>query len=239
MNNTQRILLVIYIPITVLILILDNIYPKEDIVLYLKYTIMITLFLSAITMQKKFREQKIMALSLFFLVVADFFLVFVNTIDNLKLNFSEFGVTGFLFAYICLIIAYQKNFKVGKEEIIIAILIGIIFLYVVISLQPYVKGLMLIGTLIFWSVLCYMTWTSICTIFRRYFNLKSAWLIAISSSLMFICDIGVAFSRFHPLYSKIYVPWLSNVIWATYIPGWTLLVVIISEKNLISMTNAQ
>jgi len=239
MNNTQRILLVIYIPITVLILILDNIYPKEDIVLYLKYTIMITLFLSAITMQKKFREQKIMALSLFFLVVADFFLVFVNTIDNLKLNFSEFGVTGFLFAYICLIIAYQKNFKVGKEEIIIAILIGIVFLYVVISLQPYVKGLMLIGTLIFWSVLCYMTWTSICTIFRRYFNLKSAWLIAISSSLMFICDIGVAFSRFHPLYSKIYVPWLSNVIWATYIPGWTLLVVIISEKNLISMTNAQ
>lgn len=154
MNNTQRILLVIYIPITVLILILDNIYPKEDIVLYLKYTIMITLFLSAITMQKKFCEQKIMALSLFFLVVADFFLVFVNTIDNLKLNFSEFGVTGFLFAYICLIIAYQKNFKVGKEEIIIATLIGIIFLYVVISLQPYVKGLMLIGTLIFWSVLC-------------------------------------------------------------------------------------
>ena len=239
MNNTQRILLVIYIPITVLILILDNIYPKEDIVLYLKYTIMITLFLSTITMKKKFREQKIMALSLFFLVVADFFLVFINTIDNLKLNFSEFGVTGFLFAYICLIVAYQKNFKVGKEEIIIAILIGIIFLYVVISLQPYVKGLMLIGTLIFWSVLCYMTWTSICTIFRRYFNLKSAWLIAISSSLMFICDIGVAFSRFHPLYSKLYVPWLSNVIWATYIPGWTLLVVIISEKNLISMTNAQ
>ncbi|AWK51891.1 hypothetical protein DIC82_13065 [Clostridium beijerinckii] len=239
MNNTQRILLVIYIPITVLILILDNIYPKEDIVFYLKYTIMITLFLSAITMQKKFYEQKTMDLSLFFLVVADFFLVFINTIDNLKLNFSEFGVIGFLFAYICLIVAYQKNFKVGKEEIIIAILIGIIFLYVVISLQPYVKGLMLIGTLIFWSVLCYMTWTSICTIFRRYFNLKSAWLIAISSSLMFICDIGVAFSRFHPLYSKIYVPWLSNVIWATYIPGWTLLVVIISEKNLISITNAQ
>ena len=239
MNNTQRILLVIYLPITLLILILDNIYPKEDIVLYLKYTIMITLFLSATTMQKKFREQKVMALSLFFLVVADFFLVFINTIDNFKLNFSEFGVTGFLFAYICLIVAYQKNFKVGKDEVIIAILIGIIFLYVVISLQPYVKGLMLIGTLIFWSVLCYMTWTSICTIFRRYFNLKSAWLIAISSSLMFICDIGVAFSRFHPLYSKIYVPWLSNVIWATYIPGWTLLVVIISEKNLISMTNAQ
>ena len=233
MNNTQRILLVIYLPMTLLILILDNIYPKEDMVLYLKYTIMITLFLSAITMQKKFREQKIMALSFFFLVVADFFLVFINTIDNLKLNFSAFGVAGFLFAYLCLIVTYQKNFKVGKEEIIIAIPIGIIFLYAVISLQPYVKGLMFIGALIFLSVLCYMTWTSICTIFRGYFNPKSAWLIAISGSLMFICDIGVAFSRFHPIYSKMYVPWLTNIIWTTYIPGWTLLVVIICEKNLI------
>ena len=233
MNDTQRILLVIYLPITLLILILDNIYPKEDMVLYLKYTIMITLFLSAITMQKKFCEQKIMALSFFFLVVADFFLVFINTIDNLKLNFSALGVIGFLFAYICLIVAYQKNFKVGKEEIIVAIPIGIIFIYVFISLQPYVKGLMFIGTLIFLIVLCYMAWTSICTIFRGYFTQKSALLIAISGILMFICDIGVAFSRFHSIYSKIYVPWLTNIIWTTYIPGWTLLVVVICEKKLI------
>ncbi|BCZ46807.1 hypothetical protein psyc5s11_28740 [Clostridium gelidum] len=233
MNNTQRILLVIYLPITLLILILDNIYPKENMVLYLKYTIMITLFLSAITMQKKIREQKIMALSFFFLVVADFFLVFINTIDNLKLNFSALGVIGFLFAYICLIVAYQKNFKVGKEEIIVAIPIGIIFIYVFISLQPYVKGGMFIGALIFLIVLCYMTWTSICTIFRGYFTKKSALLIAISGILMFICDIGVAFSRFHSIYSKMYVPWLANIIWTTYIPGWTLLVVVICEKNLI------
>ena len=61
MNKTQRILLVIYIPITLLILILHNICPKENIVLYLKYTIMISLFLSAIIMKKKFHEQKIMA----------------------------------------------------------------------------------------------------------------------------------------------------------------------------------
>lgn len=233
MNNTQRILLVIYIPITLLILILDNIYPKEDIVLYLKYTIMITLFLSAITMQKKIREQKIMAMSFFFLVAADFFLVFINTIDNLKLNFSALGAVGFLFAYICLIVAYQKNFKVEKEEIIVSIPIVIIFIYVFISLQPYVNGLMFIGALIFLSVLCYMTWTSICTIFRKHFNSKPAWFIAISGCLMFICDIGVAFSRFHPIYSKMYVPWLTNIIWTTYIPGWTLLVVVICEENLI------
>ena len=233
MNKAQRILLGTYIPITLLILILHNICPKENMVFYFKYIIMISLFLAAIIIHKQFYEQKIMALSFLFLVVADFFLVFVSTIDNWKIDFSPFGAAGFLFAYLCLIAAYQKNFKVGKEEILTALPILIIFMYVVMFLQPYVKGFMLLGTLIFGLVLCYMTWTSICTIFRRYFKPKSTLLIAISGSFMFICDIGVAFSRFHPLYSKIYVPWLANIIWATYIPGWTLLAVIISEKNLL------
>ena len=66
MGNTQRILIAIYFPITLLIVILDNIYPEENMVLYLKYATMITLFLSAVTIKKKFYEQKLMALSLFF-----------------------------------------------------------------------------------------------------------------------------------------------------------------------------
>ena len=64
MNNMQRILFVIYLPITFLILIFDHIYPIEDMVQYLKYTIMITLFLSSIIIKKKFYVQKIMALSI-------------------------------------------------------------------------------------------------------------------------------------------------------------------------------
>ena len=63
-------------------------------------------------------SKKLWHLSFLFLVVADFFLVFANTIDNWKIDFSPFGAAGFLFAYLCLIVAYQKNFKVGKEEIL-------------------------------------------------------------------------------------------------------------------------
>jgi hypothetical protein len=233
MNNTQRILLVIYSTLTVSIILVHNICPKENVGFYLKYIIMISLFLSAIIMRKKFSEQKLMALSLFFLVVADFFLVFISTIDKMKIDLSPIGAAGFLFAYLCLISAYQKNFKVGKQEIITAAAILIICIYVFISLQQYVKGIILIGALIFWLVLCYMTWTSICTIFRKYFNKKISWIIAISGVLMFICDMGVAFSRFHPLYSNSYVPWLANLIWVTYISGWTLLAVIISEEELL------
>lgn len=232
MNNTQRILLAIYLPITVLVLIFDHLYPGEDMVQYLKYTTMITLFLSVIILKKKFHEQKIMAAAFFFLVIADFFLVFSTTLDNPKINLAPFGIGGFLFAYLCLIVAYQKNFKVGLAEIIAAISVLITFLYVFVSLLPYVHGPMLIGTLIFGIVLCYMTWSAICTVFRNYYYPKAALLIALSGILMFICDMGVAFSLFHPLYSGDPVPWLKNIIWGAYIPGWTLLAVIISEENL-------
>lgn len=199
---------------------------------YFKYTVIITLFLSVIIMRKNFYEQKIMAAAFFFVAAADFFLVFSTTLDNLKIELVPFGIEGFFFAYLVLIVAYQKNFKIGKADITAAIPVVSIFLYVFVSLQPYVDGPVLIGALIFGIVLCYMTWSAICTVFRRYYNPKIAFLIAFSGILMFVSDMGVAFSQFHPLYSGIYVPWLKNVIWATYIPGWTLLAVIISEKNL-------
>jgi hypothetical protein len=233
MNNTQKVLLSIYLPITFLILVLDNVFPGIDIVWYLKYTIIITLFLSALTIRKKFREQNIMALSLFFVVAADFFLVYSLTLKNLKINLIPFGIIGFLLAYLCLIVAYQKNFRVGKKEIITAVFIIVIFLLVILHLIPHIKGVMLIETLIFWFVLCYMTWTSICTIFRKYYNAKIARLIALSSILMFICDIGVAYGLFYPVYSEFLITLVKNIVWAAYILGWTFLTIIISEENLL------
>ena len=232
MNNTQRSLLAIFIPMTILILIFDNIFPRENMVNYVRYSIMITLFIVAISIKKKFHEQKLMALSFFFVVIADFFLVFSNTIDKIKMNVTPFGIVGFMFAYICLIVAYQKNFgRARKAEIISAIFIIIISIIVGIPLFDYIKGPIKIGAIIFELVLCYMAWTSICTIFRKYFNRKIATIIAVSGVLMFICDVGVAYSIFHPYYSRVYLPLLKNIIWVAYIIGWTLLDVVISEDK--------
>jgi hypothetical protein len=234
MRNTQRILIAIYFPITVLIFILDNFYPKENMILYLKYTTMITLFLSAITIKKKFFEQKLMALSFFFLVIADFFLVFAGTIENLKINLDPFGIIGFLCAYICLIIAYNKNFRLRRSEILAGVPFSIIFIAVFGLLMPYIYNpVMKVGTLIFGIVLTYMAWTSVCTIFRNYFTKKISWIITASGCLMFICDVGVAFSKFYPIFVMKHTPWLTNIIWIAYVPGWTLLAVLICEENLI------
>lgn len=78
-----------------------------------------------------------------------------------------------------------------------------------------------------------MTWTSVCTIFRNYFTKKASWIIAVSGSLMFICDVSVAFSIFYPPFVMQHTPWLTNIIWIEYIPGWTLLAVLICEKDLL------
>lgn len=232
MNNTQKVLLSIYIPITFLILILDDIFTGENIVLYLKYTVVITLFLCAITMKKRFKEQKIMTVSLFFIVIADFFLVFSNTLTYLNINLVPFGIAGFFFAYLCLIAAYQKNFSFKKSESIAAMLIIFIYIFVFIILKPYVKGVMFIGTAVFLFTLCYMTWTSICTIFRKYYSPKVSKIIAVSGVFMLICDIGVGFGLFYPVHSNLIFIMLKNIVWAVYIPAWALLDVIIAEENL-------
>ena len=234
MNNTQRSLLAIFIPMTILIIIFDNIFPRENMVNYIRYAIIIALFIVSISIKKKFHEQMLMALSFFFVVIADFFLVFSNTIDKIKMDLTSFGIAGFICAYICLIVAYQKNFgRAKKAEIISAIPIVIIFIMVGMPLFNNINGVMKIGAIFFGLVLCYMTWTSICTIFRKYYNRKIAIIIAISGMLMFICDVGVAYSLFHPYYSKVYIPLFKNVIWIAYIIGWTLLNIVISEEKVL------
>lgn len=224
--------LVVYLSMTAVILVLDHICPGADGVAAFKYAVMVSLFLSVLFTKKRFPEQRLMTLALFFAVVADFFLVFSTTL-HLQRDLTPLGIAGFFAAYLCLIAAYQKNFKVGRGEILSAVPIAAVFLYAFFSLQAYVKGPVLIGLAVFGMVLCYMAWTSVCTVFRNYFHPKSARLIALSGILMFICDLGVAYSLFHPAFAGGFDPWLKNIIWGAYIPGWTLLRVLIAEEKLL------
>jgi len=230
MNNAQRILLAIYLPLTFLILTFDNLYPVSDAVSYLKFTTMFTLFLSVTIVRKNTREQKLMTRAYFFLVIADFFMVFLTTFDDLNLYLEGLGGVGFLLAYLCLIPVLQKNFKLGKAEIITAIPIAIIFLGIFLLLQPYLGLLFSIGIFIFTAVLCYMAWAAICAIFRNYYTHKTACLIAIAAILMLVCDMFVVISIFYPPYPS-FLPWSENIIWGSYVPGWTLLAVVINEEN--------
>lgn len=195
---------------------------------------MITLFLSSLVTVKKYREQKIMAAAFIFLVIGDFFLVFLNTFHYSKMSIAPYGITGFFLAYLCLIAAYQKNFKMGRAEILTAIPLVLVFLCINLILHQYLQGFMFIGLVVFGAALFFMTWTAICTLFRQYFTYKAAWIIAISASLMLICDLGIVISTLNYIQTGTVLPWLENIVWAAYIPGWTLLAVLINEDILIT-----
>jgi hypothetical protein len=232
MNNSQRTLLSMYMPITMLILTFDWIYPKAEMIEYIRYIAIIALAMATGAVKKKSLEQKIMAFSFLFVVIADYFLVFSTTIDGINRNLAPFGIVAFTLAYICLIISYHKNFKIGKPEIITSIPIIIISSAVYITLLEFMSRGIAIIAFIFGIVLSFMTWTAINTISRKYYRKKIAGVIALSGIMMYICDIGVAFRLFHPYFSAVYVPIYVNIVWGAYALGWTLLAVVINEEKL-------
>ncbi|MDH7478878.1 MAG: hypothetical protein QHH02_02590 [Syntrophomonadaceae bacterium] len=105
---------------------------------------------------------------------------------------------------------------------------------VAVRLIPYASGLILAGGCLFCLVLCYLAWTAISTIFRGYFSSRASILIALSGLLMLSSDLGMAVAGLAPGFAGQFVPGLKNLIWATYIPAWTLVVVVIAETRLLS-----
>lgn len=232
MNNTQRTIIAIYLPLTILIIIFHIFYQQQDVVLYLKYMTMFTMLLTAVFVKKKFREQKIIAVAFFFVIISDFFFVFSLTLDNFAINRDLFGMLGFLLAYVCLILAFSRNFKIGKIEIIIAVPIVAAFLFVFLSLKQYIKGPMFIAAIVFGIILFFMTWSAVSSMFRGYFSRKAARIIALVGLLLLISDLGgVAYNMFDPNFSD-FVLWNKNLIWGTYVPSWALMLFIICEENL-------
>ncbi|MDD4801957.1 MAG: lysoplasmalogenase family protein [Syntrophomonas sp.] len=228
MNNAQRILLATYLPFTLLILILSYFYYQSDIIASIKVVIVSALSLSAISMKKSCREQKIVALAFIFMAAGNFyFLVAINIGNCLPVSLIV-GTACFLLAYLCLIAAFHKNARWGKMEYLVAILIFVIFLMVTVTLLPYIKDIMIIGLLIFGTVLCYMTWNAIGTVNRMYFKPKINKLIALSAGLIFASDIGVAYKMFYPL-STVSLIWLNGFVWGTFLIAWTFLAIFIGE----------
>ncbi len=238
MNKVQKLVLSIFLPITALFIVLDNIFPGAPLVNYIKFVTIITLFLIALRINKTYPEQRLLTAAMFLVMIGDLFLVFCKTFfDSGK--FLPFGVLSFSIAYLLVVFAFQRNFKTGRFEAVAALPVLIITIPVVIILLASVSGFLKFGLLIFIAILCYCTWTCICTVSRGYFVPKSSYRIALAGFLMLICDLGVGLSSFYPQFSGTFVPLLKNIIWGSYIPAWTLIVVTIAEKNLIIFPEAE
>lgn len=232
MNRIQKRLLYTFLPLTVIIVLLDNFYPGNLQINYIKYAVILALFLATLRIRKRCREQVFMNIAVFFIVVADFFLVFCDTIPELSHKVVPWGMLGFLVAYSFLILAFSKNSKLGWRELLAAVPVLALFVPNYVLLLPHVSGIMFYGASFFSIVLCYMTWTAVCTIFWRYYTPAVARRIALAGYLILICDVGVSQAFFNPAFKNQFSPWLTNIIWAAYVPGWTLIVLTIAEEKL-------
>lgn len=233
LNQNQKLLFGIYLPLTAVFLVFDHLFPGADFVNYLKFTAIITLFLFVSGVKKYFPEQKTLVKSLFFICVGDFFLVFCYTLLNQAATVLPFGIIGFAAAYLILIKAFQKNFRIGLYEVLAAVPVAGLTAPVFAAVFPYISGPLKYGLILFCLILCYTTWTCLCTVSRNYFNQASSYRIALAGILILICDLGVSLAIFHPHFNQQFNPWLKNVIWGAYIPAWTMIAFTIADPQLV------
>ena len=140
---------------------------------------------------------------------------------------------GFIMVYLFLIAVFQRNFTFGKREIITLIPFVVIFGLVLAALAKYAIGFMFWVAIALGIVLCYTGLTMVACLFRGYFNMKIAWRIALAGCILFLSDMVVAFSIFHPAYQE-FLLWKENLVWGTYMVGWMLLLSVIAEDQLLA-----
>lgn len=232
MDKPQKQLLAIFLPLTMFFIVLDNLYPGAPWVNYLKFAAIISLFLTAARTPKRYLEQRILTAAMFFVMVGDFFLVFCSTLFDTAGRTLPLGVLGFAIAYLLLITAFTKDLKISWRKAAAAVPILAISIPVIITLFPFVSGIIRYGLLLFISILCIASWSCICTVCEGYFTPQSSYRIALAGILMLVCDLGVGLSLFAPKFAGHLVPWVKNIIWGSYIPAWTLIAITVQEKKL-------
>ncbi|SCZ79838.1 lysoplasmalogenase family protein [Acidaminobacter hydrogenoformans] len=231
MNNSNRMVLATYLSLTLLILIFTTLYALESPALYLKFGVRTAMLLTVLILRKKFWTQRLLILAFLCTILSDYFFVFLRATSPDLPNRELFGMVGFIAAYIFLIAAFQRRFSFGKREVLTLLPFVIVFGIFLSLLAQYAVGFMFVAAVILGIVLCYTGMTMVSTLYRGYFTKSDAWLIAISGCVLFFSDIVVAFSIFHPAF-KPFLLWKENIIWGTYMLGWTLLLIIAGEEKL-------
>ncbi len=231
MRNTQRIILAVYLFLTLVMVFFDIIYRDDNPALYVTFAVRVSMFITVVAVRKRYREQKLIALAFAFTVLSDYYFVFVNTFDETVANSQLFGMIGFIGAYLCLIITFSKNFNIGKRELITIAPFAAIFTFLFLSLQQYAEGFMYPAGIVLGIILCIFGMTMVSTLFRGYFSKRVAWLLAISGCMMFFSDLFVALALYHPDF-KVFLLWREIVVMVTYVPAWTLLMLVVTEENL-------
>lgn len=232
MNLYQKVLLTLFIPVSLIIIALDYIFPSQYFVDIIKFATMAALLLASLYIKKKYNEQLLLLLALFFAVTGDFFLVLLEHF----LSFSwPMAIFFFTLAYISLSVVFSKVKYHGPMLLVLNVLPILTLIFPVIYLSYHkISGPILPLGIIFIVALSFMAWSAIKSLFGSYYSTGSAKLMAAAGLLILICDCSVILSQFGPACPHYLTLLLKTITWGTWIPAWTLVAVLIAEDNLVS-----
>lgn len=230
MGKIKNRLFAIYFPLTAVIIVLEHMSNNDTILLNLKFATMVSLCLCVQIFHKEHKEQKILAKAYLFMVISDFFLVFLKNWFSGG-NLKTYGAIGFTVAYLIMIYVYKKFFVIKKGQIFTGIVIYGIFFSQIFRLRMYMNLTTIITGALFGIVICSMTVMAVSIFIVQSFSKRNSALVALSGILMLICDLVVAVNGIDPSIGEKIILYILNVIWLAYVPGWTMLAsVILNEK---------
>ena len=227
-----------YIIIACFLVFIDFFFPAAVFAYFIKYLTTLSLFMISLLHKKRFREQKLMFVAQFFVVIADYFFVLSRGFNAGQLTYFNklIGTFCFFLAYIILIKAWgerrNNNIRFNMLEIFIGLAVLLVLWPTVKLLAPHLNLFVKLGALSFGVILCLLVWTGLCTRFRNYYGRTTSSLIGLASCLIFVSDLAVAHASLNPIYSGHFLSWLSALIWITYVPAWAIIVNVIINQNI-------
>ncbi len=230
MNRIQLFLAILYGLLTLLILLCHLIFGKGWPSLVLCFSIRFSMVVAAFLLPSALRERRRLRMAFLFTLVADFFFELMRLLDPAMPHRELYGMMGFLLAYFFLTESFSSQLRVTKREILTLIPFFSVFLLLFRSLSRYARGPMVGGGIAIGLMLSLTAMATVSTLYRGYFSEAAARLIAVAGSLMFCSDLLVAGSIYHPDF-KAFRVWKENLIWGTYVPAWTLLLLLLAEDR--------
>lgn len=230
MIRLHRILIFIYLPLTVILLLADHLFPGLPFIRWCKLLMFASLLGIAVPMKKKYPEQKEMFFCLFMVVWGDVF--FFAYLINQKGFAALLGALCFLAAYLGLLDVFLKKPRFDIRELFLLLPLLAVLLYALQHIRLFLATPLSYGVGIFAIILVLMSWRSSCTVFEGYYSLKASLMMAAAGHLILISDLTVGAAVFYPELAGAFNPYVTNTIWGTLLLAWFLINMLIAEDNL-------
>lgn len=235
MNKTRKLALQIFIPLTLIIILMIYLIPDSNLLHYSKFAGTVGLFIFALGIKTEGMIWLLLKIAFFLSALGDFFLAAMKAIDK-NFDGSLYGIGLFLLAYVFLIMTFQKfgdewNRKNIWKELFLLIPLLLIVAIFFVTMYKYLGGIMIPISILFAITITYMTWTAITTITRGWFKKSSALLIGIAVILIFISDFAVAYEIFLPSFENP-PAWIEALVRGTFTPAWTLLLLVLADVKI-------